>query len=318
MNSFRIELKQSLLSNWRSCLAVFLLLCGLVFEFFAWCLLVYGRCHPEVAVVMVQIVASFLIACFAFAIVFDCLIRVKQRGRWMIRLGYLFLYFIAFLVSYFLLPHDSRVVFVGEGAGGVVSSSVLDSVLLFLIFSIAILLTLSCFESCVRIINMCSVGLFAVVTVLASTMLDKYDLLQVGLHNVSNMHFELLIEEYNLNFSMMLAYMVSYAVFVLQSQNRTVRGESMNAVDNLTMPVRPETDAVVMSASVESSSVQHGSAGRVTMPLRLEGSRSSSRVSVGSSGGPGGALPKQLMGAAVSGLVAGACFSLVNRLFSRR
>lgn len=34
--------------------------------------------------------------------------------------------------------------------------------------------------------------------------------------------------------------------------------------------------------------------------------------------GSGGAVSKQLMGAAVSGLVAGACFSVVNRLFNRR
>ena len=34
--------------------------------------------------------------------------------------------------------------------------------------------------------------------------------------------------------------------------------------------------------------------------------------------GPDVTVPKQLMGAAVSGLVAGACFSVVNRLFSRR
>ena len=34
--------------------------------------------------------------------------------------------------------------------------------------------------------------------------------------------------------------------------------------------------------------------------------------------GPGVAVPKQLMSAAVSGLVAGACFSVVSRLFGRR
>jgi len=34
--------------------------------------------------------------------------------------------------------------------------------------------------------------------------------------------------------------------------------------------------------------------------------------------GSGGAVSKQLMSAAVSGLVAGACFSVVSRLFSRR
>lgn len=34
--------------------------------------------------------------------------------------------------------------------------------------------------------------------------------------------------------------------------------------------------------------------------------------------GPGIAVPKQLMSAAVGGLVAGACFSVVDRLLSRR
>lgn len=34
--------------------------------------------------------------------------------------------------------------------------------------------------------------------------------------------------------------------------------------------------------------------------------------------GPGGAVSKQLVGAAVSGLVAGACFSVASRLFGRR
>lgn len=34
--------------------------------------------------------------------------------------------------------------------------------------------------------------------------------------------------------------------------------------------------------------------------------------------GPGVAVPKQLMSAAVSGLVAGVCFSVASRLFGRR
>ena len=37
-----------------------------------------------------------------------------------------------------------------------------------------------------------------------------------------------------------------------------------------------------------------------------------------SSSGLGVTVPKQLMSAAASGLVAGACFSVVNRLLSRR
>ena len=37
-----------------------------------------------------------------------------------------------------------------------------------------------------------------------------------------------------------------------------------------------------------------------------------------SASGSGGAVSKQLMSAAVSGVVAGVCFSVVSRLFSRR
>lgn len=60
------------------------------------------------------------------------------------------------------------------------------------------------------------------------------------------------------------------------------------------------------SVSSVSSVVSDGSAEEVNA---LEGSSSSPYVVAGS---------KQLMSAAVSGLVAGACFSVVNRLFSRR
>lgn len=349
MNSFRIELKQSLLSNWRSCLAVFLLLCGLLLEYYVWRRLVYGCCHPEIAVGMLQIVVAFFMAFVTFAIVIDRFVRVKPPGRWVTRLGNLCLYYLALLASYFLLPHESRVVFVGAGVDGVVSSSTSDSVVLFLSFSTAFLFALSCFEFCVHIIHTCSVGIFATVAILMPTMLDKYDLLQAGLHNRSDLQFEWIIEEYNLIFSMVLAYMVSYAVFVLRLQNRAVRGERMNGVDNLTMPVWPGGESVVVSTSVEPSSASHGvaservlpmwsaddltnssatagasgvphrSADHAAMPSRLEEARSSSSVSVGSSSGfRRVAVSRQLMGVAVSGLVAGACFSVVNRLFSRR
>lgn len=45
---------------------------------------------------------------------------------------------------------------------------------------------------------------------------------------------------------------------------------------------------------------------------------SEEKETLASACGSGGAVPKQLMGAAVSGLVAGACFSVVNLLFNRR
>ena len=349
MESLCIKLKQFLITNCYSCLMVFLALCGLLFEFYVWRRLVYGCCHPEIAVGMVQIVVAFFVTCVTFAIVIDRFIRVKRPGRWVTRFGNLFLYYLALLAIYFLLPHESRVVFVGAGVDGVVSSSTLDSVVLFLSFSTAFLFALSCFEFCVRIIHMCSVGIFATVAILMPTMLDKYDLLQAGLHNRSDLQFEWIIEEYNLSFSMVLAYMVSYAVFVLRLQNRAVRGELVDGVDNLTMPVWPGGESVVVSTSVGPSSASHGvaservlpmwsaddltnssatvgasgvphrSADHAAMPSRLEEARSSSSVSVGSSSGfRSVAVPTQLMSAAVSGIVAGVCFSVMSRLFSRR
>lgn len=45
---------------------------------------------------------------------------------------------------------------------------------------------------------------------------------------------------------------------------------------------------------------------------------SEEKETLASACGSGGAVPKQLMGSAVSGLVAGACFSVVNLLFNRR
>ena len=45
---------------------------------------------------------------------------------------------------------------------------------------------------------------------------------------------------------------------------------------------------------------------------------SEEKETLASACGSGGAVPKQLMGATVSGLVAGACFSVVNLLFNRR
>ena len=294
-------------------------------------------------------VVAFFILCVTFAIIIDYFSRLKQPGRWVTRLGNLFLYYSALRVSYFLLPHESRVVFIGAGVDGVVSSSTADSVILLLSFPTAFLFALSCFEYCVRIIHTCSVGIFATVAILMPTMLDKYDLLQVGLHNRSDLQFEWIIEEYNLSFSMMIAYMVFYAVFVLRLQNNAVRREQMNGVDNLAMHVRPDGESVIVSASAEPSSdsrgvaservlpmwsaddlmtssatvdasgVPHKSADHAAMPSRLEESRSGSSILVGfSSGFRGVAVPRQVMSAAVSGLVAGACFSVVNRLFSRR
>ena len=78
-------------------------------------------------------------------------------------------------------------------------------------------------------------------------------------------------------------------------------------------------DLTNSSATAGASGVPHRSADHAAMPSRLEEARSSSSVSVGSSSGfRRVAVSKQLMSAAVSGLVAGVCFSVASRLFGRR
>ena len=56
----------------------------------------------------------------------------------------------------------------------------------------------------------------------------------------------------------------------------------------------------------------------VSVPAQSENVPVNSTVLPDSSSGSGAAVPKQLMSAAVCGLVAGTCFSVVSRLFSRR
>lgn len=58
--------------------------------------------------------------------------------------------------------------------------------------------------------------------------------------------------------------------------------------------------------------------GDVCVPAQSENVPVNSTVLPDSSSGSGAAVPKQLMSAAVCGLVAGTCFSVVSRLFSRR
>mgnify|MGYP000945979249 FL=1 len=72
------------------------------------------------------------------------------------------------------------------------------------------------------------------------------------------------------------------------------------------------------SVSAVSLVVSDEHTSRQDAALRLSGSADDVSGLDGPSSDSGIATPKQLMGAAVSGLVAGACFSVVSRLFGRR
>lgn len=333
----------------------FLVSCKLFFGTFAlslslmlWCCQVYRCCTPEyIGYVIYPIGLLFIVYAF-LVFLYERFVVVKRQGRWGVRLKYLNIYFWSLCCVYYFLPHESRAVFVGVGYSGVVSRSALDVITLISCFLTAVLLAISCFESCVRAIHLFSGGLFAVVTILMPSMLEQYDLIQANLSSMSNVQYETLFEMYNMYFSMVLAFVVFYAMYVLQSQSRVVRDGSIHRIDDSAMSVLSGEGPVVMGNSVRLSSASHGAANHrahpmwsvdalmnssvtvgsmsvrhriadhVTRPPRLEELRSSLSVSVDSSSVSGGAVSKQLMSAAVSGVVAGVCFSVVSRLFGRR
>ena len=71
-----------------------------------------------------------------------------------------------------------------------------------------------------------------------------------------------------------------------------------------------ESEVLPASSSVATRVSQEAADGVVVSAQAME--------TLASASGSGGAVFKQLMGAAVGGLVAGACFSVASRLFSRR
>lgn len=339
-----VKLERFLILNWKLLLGTFLLLLSL----FLWYRQVCRCCSPENIVYVIYPI-GLLFVFYAFLVfLYEYLAVVKWQGRWGVRLKYLNVYFWSLYCVYCFLPHESRAAFVGVGYSGVASRSALDVITLISCFLTAILLAFSCFESCARVIHLFSGGLFAIVTILMPSMLEQYDLIQAYLSSMSDVQYERLFEMYNMHFAMVLAFVVFYAMYVLQSQSHVVRDDLIHRIDDSAMSLLPGEGSIVKGTSVRFSSASHGvasqrvlqtrsaedltnssatlgssgvphrSADDAVMPSRSEEARSSSSVSVGSSSGLGDAVSKRLMSAAVSGVVAGVCFSIASRLFNRR
>lgn len=340
-----VKLEKFLMLSWKPLLGVFFLSVALIL----WYCQVCHFCSPENIIYVIYPIGLLFVFYGFLIILYEYFVLVKRQGRWCARLKYLNIYFWSLYFVYCFLPHESRAAFVGVGYSGVASRSALDVITLISCFLTAILLAFSCFESCARVIHLFSGGLFAIVAILMPSILEQYDLIQAYLSSMSDVQYERLFEMYNMYFSMVLAFVVFYAMYILQSQSYVVRDDLIHHIDDSAMSVLPGEGSVVMGASVRSSSASHGvasqrvlpmgsaadptnssamlgssgvlhwSAGCAAMPSRAEESRTSSSIPVGSSGGfRSVAVPKQLMGAAVSGLVAGACFSVASHLFGRR
>lgn len=283
-------------------------------------------------------------------VAFSLVESVDWRWRCVVQFVHACIFLGACSFLYYIMPHESYSGFLNGVQGGIHSLNELWFIYLLMSILVPVQITLSYLDSFEQMVRLVSYGFYALVAVLLPSVIGSYNLIQAYLAIECNPSYVAEREFCNLIFSMVLGSMILYAS---TSPLRTFKPKICKFlgveayVQDAAVPVRAEEVLVSVTVSQDSSSasygdadgqadlrrsveelrstatgssssISHRSADHVAMPSRLEESRSSSSVSVGSSSGLGGAVSKQLMSAAVSGLVAGACFSVVNRLFSRR
>lgn len=251
---------------------------------------------------------------------------------------------------YFIMPHESYSGFLNGVQGGIHSLNELWLIYLLMSILVPVQITLSHLDYFEQMVRLISYGFYALVAVLLPSVIGSYNLIQAHLAIQCIPEYVAEREFCNLIFSMVLGSMILYASTsplrtfkpkickflgvesYVQDTAVTVRAEevlvSVTVSQDSSSASYGDTDGQAdLSRSVEdlrstatgsSSSISHRSADHAAMPSRLEQPRSSSSVSVDSSSGVGDAVSKQLMGAAVSALVAGACISIASRLFGRR
>ena len=251
---------------------------------------------------------------------------------------------------YFIMPHQSYSRFLNGVQDGVYSLNELWFIYLLMSVLVPMQIALSDLEYFERVVQRVTYGFYALTAVLLPSVIGSYNLIQAYLTIECNPEYVAEREWCNMIFSMVVGSMILYAfsssfrVFVPKLckflgveayvQDAAVPARAEEVLVSVTVSqdsssasygdadgqadLRWSVEELRSTATGSSSSISHRSADHVAMPSRLEEPRSSSSVSVGSSSGLGGAVSKQLMSAAVSGLVAGACFSVVSSLFCRR
>ena len=283
-------------------------------------------------------------------VVFSIVGSVDWRWRCVVQLIHVCIFLGACSFVYLIMPHESYSGFLNGVQGGIHSLNELWFIYLLMSILVPVQITLSYLDSFEQMVRLVSYGFYALVAVLLPSVIGSYNLIQAYLAIECNPSYVAEREFCNLIFSMVLGSMILYAS---TSPLRTFKPKickflGMEAdVQDAAVPVRAEEVLVSVTVSQLSSSASYGNADgqadlrwsmedlrstgagsssaishrgadHMVMRSRLEEPRSSSSVSVGSSSGLCGAVSKQLMGAAVSGLVAGVCFSVASRLFGRR
>ena len=152
--------------------------------------------------------------------------------------------------------------------------------------------------------NMLHGGVLIIVGILLPKMLDSYSLLRAHCYEAQCGNGELgsvMLFEMAISYAAALAVMFVFGVFSLSIRTAIRKWTGESEIEGVThSEAVPRHYDRPISSSVEKESFDKSMLSGVPTSLT------------------GVALPKQLVSAAVSGLVAGACFSMVNRLLSRR
>ena len=242
-----------------------------------------------------------------------------------------------FLVSYFILGFEGAFIFIrdspkivnGQQVGEVISADSSYIALFLILAGLGVMIGYCVSERMFKLSCQMIIGILAIVGILLPDILSSYRVVKAALSGCgdnSTCGDEGVLSSLSLIESTLAAAAALAMLFILSSivvpfyarryfrKNDDLAKESDLSSGN-SHNLLNRSDA---SVSAVSSDVSDEHASRQDTALRLLGNADGVSGLEDPSSDSGIATSKQLMGAAVSGLVAGACFSVVSRLFSRR
>ncbi len=241
-----------------------------------------------------------------------------------------------FLVSYFFLCFEAAYIFIrhspkivnGQQVGEVISADSSYIALLLILVGLSVMIGYCASERVFKLSCQMIVGILAIVGILLPDILTSYRVVKVLLSGCVDtltcvdrgVLSSLSLIESTLAAAAALAMLFFLSSFLVPFYARRYFRKISNLADESHLSSGNshslmEFNGGSVSAVTSVVSDEHDSCQDAA--LRLSGSADDVSGMEGPSSDSGIATPKQLMGAAVSGLVAGVCFSVVSRLFGR-
>ena len=242
-----------------------------------------------------------------------------------------------FLVSYFILGFEAVYIFIrhspkivnGQQVGEMISADSSYIALFLILAGLSVMIGYCASERVFKLSCQMIVGILAIVGILLPDILSSYRVVKAvlsGCGDNSACGDESVLSSLSLIESTLAAAAALAMLFFLSSilvpyYARRYFRKCVNLADESHLSSGNSHNLLKNnggSVSAASLVVSDEHASRQDVALRLSGSADDVSGLEGPSSDSGIATPKQLMGAAVSGLVAGACFSVVSRLLGRR